>query len=124
MNTKLTLGIDVGGTNTVYGIVDVLGHIKIKGSLPTGDFQDPESFILAIREEVGRKLAEEGLEVSDIGGIGVGAPCLNPAEGVIEGAVDLPWPSPIPIAGLLKEKFGVRAAGENDANAADRKSVV
>ena len=51
-------------------------------------------------------------------GIGVGAPNANYFTGMIEDGVNLPWPTPIPFAQMLSEKFGIPVAITNDANAA------
>ena len=53
-----------------------------------------------------------------INGIGIGAPNANYFTGVIEDGVNLPWPTPIPLADLITEKFGIPCLITNDANAA------
>ncbi len=50
--------------------------------------------------------------------IGAGAPCANRETGCIEAATDLPWQSPVPLARMLSDAFGLPAAITNDANAA------
>lgn len=116
--TDLTIGIDIGGTNTVFGIVDPDGRIVARGSIPTSGHITFSDFIEALREEVGKTVAEAGISPESILAAGVGAPCINTETGVIEGAVNLPWPSPLPLIYELTKAFGIPVATENDANAA------
>ena len=53
-----------------------------------------------------------------INGIGIGAPNANYYTGIIEDGVNLPWPTPIPLADLISKKFGIPCIITNDANAA------
>ena len=64
------------------------------------------------------KLIVENDAVDKINGIGVGAPNGNYFTGMIEDAPNLPWPSPIPLAQLISDKFGIPVSITNDANAA------
>ncbi|MDE7413879.1 MAG: ROK family protein [Muribaculaceae bacterium] len=114
----LTLGIDIGGTNTVFGIVDDNGDILAKGNIPTTGHPGFTEYIDNLYEAVSIKLRDAGIPYERLAAIGVGAPCINTRTGVIEGAVDLPWESPIPLTDRLTAVFGLPAAGENDANAA------
>ncbi len=115
---RCVLGIDIGGTNTTYALVDNEGTIRLRGSIPTPGHPTFEDFISALHRAVNDDLASRGLSPDTIAAIGAGAPAVNPASGEIEGAVDLPWPSPLPLAAELSRQFGVPAAVENDANAA------
>ncbi|MDE7381193.1 MAG: ROK family protein [Muribaculaceae bacterium] len=117
----ISLGIDIGGTNTAFGFVDESGHILAKGSVPTRPLSGGEEtvgeYISRLAEGI-RALHRELSETREIAGAGVGAPCANSSSGNIEGATDLPWPSPVPLRYLLEEKLGVRVEIANDANAA------
>ena len=64
------------------------------------------------------KLIETNEATDKIAGIGIGAPNANYFTGVIADGVNLPWPTPIPLADLVSEKFGLPVAITNDANAA------
>lgn len=114
----LTLGIDIGGTNTVFGIVDANGNILEKGSIPTNASPTFPIYIKNLHDAVLKILNKANIPYSRLASIGVGAPCINTKTGVIEGAVDLPWESPLPLIDELNTRFGLPAAGENDANAA------
>ncbi len=115
---KFTLGIDIGGTTTCFGVVNSKGDILVRGQIPTKNQKSFDAFISMLHTEISDRLTESGISKDDVAAIGVGAPCLNPFTGVIEGAVDLPWSSPLPLVDKLKEIFNVPVAGENDANAA------
>jgi glucokinase len=111
------LGIDIGGTNTVFGIVDTRGAVIASASIKTAKHNNIEDYIDDLYTEATR-LIEANDAVDKIGGIGIGAPNANYFTGMIEDAPNLPWPSPIPLAKLVSDKFGIPVAITNDANAA------
>ncbi|MDE5813179.1 MAG: ROK family protein [Muribaculaceae bacterium] len=111
-----TVGVDLGGTNTVYAIVDKTGHIIDKDSFLTNTPSvDVWADILA--DGIGKMIDRHSLR-RDVVGIGVGAPSANATTGSIEGATNLPWPPPVPLANLLEARLGLPVKVNNDANAA------
>ena len=134
VNSKpYVIGIDMGGTNTVFGIVDARGVVLTSDSIKTKKHSNINDYIDELYTETMRLVRAIDAE-GKIFGIGVGAPNANYFTGMIEDGVNLPWPTPVPFAQLLSEKFGIPVAITNDANAAaigemtygvaDRKSVV
>ncbi len=117
MNKPYVLGIDIGGTNTVFGIVDARGTVIASGAIPTAKHPIFENYINEIYVEA-TKLIEANNAVGKIGGIGVGAPNANYYTGKIVDAANLIWKGELDIAGQLEEKFGIPVAVTNDANAA------
>ena len=117
LSNQLALGIDVGGTNTKFGIVNHRGDILAKGTLKTGDFETVEEFIDEIYKEV-KPILDEQCQGKSFEGIGVGAPNANYYKGTIEQAPNLRWKGVIHFADLMKEKFGAPCTMTNDANAA------
>jgi len=113
---SLTLGIDIGGTNTAYGLVNRRGEIITKGSLPTTGHGTVEDYISALQKELVPVIKKAGLE--NIAGTGIGAPNGNYYTGEIIFAPNLPWKGIIPLANLISEAMGLRAILTNDANAA------
>lgn len=111
------LGIDIGGTNTVFGIVDARGIVIASGSIKTGKHNNIEDYLDELYTEASR-LIEANEATDKIHGIGIGAPNANYFNGMIEDGVNLPWPTPIPLAKLVSDKFGIPVAITNDANAA------
>lgn len=115
---NLVAGIDIGGTNTVYALVDETGAIHACDSFPTNSFQNFDDYIIAIRDgilEIAGKLDFS----HKILGIGIGAPNGNYYTGCIESAANLLWKDNLPIAEKLKVLFGgIPVVLTNDANAA------
>ena len=114
---ELTIGIDIGGTNTKYGIVDRAGQVVFQGSIKTTQFEEFRDYFkglsLALRDAISKVTIDH-----KILGVGVGAANGNYYKGTIERATNLPWKGIIPLADMLKEEFQVPAIITNDANAA------
>jgi glucokinase len=117
MDKPYVIGMDMGGTNTVFGIVDARGTVISKSAIKTGTHTDVNLYINDIYTELS-KLIEAAGGIDKIKGIGVGAPNGNYYTGNIEFAPNLPWKGVIPFANLMADKFGIPAALTNDANAA------
>ena len=117
MSKHYVVGIDIGGTNTVFGIVDARGTIIASGSIKTGKHSKIEDYVDELHENL-FQLLEKNNAVGKIAGIGVGAPNGNYFNGTIEFAPNLPWRGVLPLADMLTERFGIPVALTNDANAA------
>lgn len=117
MSKPYVIGIDMGGTNTVFGIVDARGVVLASSSIKTQKHHNINDYIDELYTEIVR-LCEANDATGKIHGIGIGAPNANYYTGIIEGGVNLPWPTPLPLAQLVSEKFGIPVAITNDANAA------
>ena len=117
MNKQLAIGIDIGGTNTVFGVVDARGDILYRGAISTKNNETIEKFIDALYDAIVPAIEKVGGK-DKIKGIGIGAPNGNYYKGTIEYAPNLQWKGIIPLAELVSTKFGVPAALTNDANAA------
>lgn len=111
------LGIDIGGTNTVFGIVDARGVVIASDSIKTGKHAKFEDYLEELYTEATRLIKANDAE-DKIHGIGIGAPNTNYYTGLIEKAANIPWETPIPLAQMVSEKFGIPCAVTNDANAA------
>lgn len=111
-----TIGVDLGGTNTVYAIVDKTGYIIDKASFPT---KTPSVDVWAdiLADGISKMIEKNSLQ-GDIVGIGIGAPSANATTGSIEGATNLPWPPPVPLSNLIEARLGLPVKVNNDANAA------
>ncbi len=117
INSKITndiaLGIDIGGTNTAYGLVDKSGKVLYANSISTKKYATAELLIEDIYNDISKKDSSKHLM-----GIGVGAPNGNCMTGNIEFAPNLQWKGIIPLSRLLEDKFNVPCKLANDANAA------
>lgn len=111
------VGIDIGGTNTVFGIVDARGVVIASSSIKTLKHADVNDYIEELYQGV-MGLLKMNDAVDKIHGIGIGAPNANYYTGMIENAVNLPWPTPLPLSKMVSDKFGIPVAITNDANAA------
>lgn len=117
MEKPYAIGIDIGGTNTVFGIVDKRGHIITQGSIKTNIHKEINDYISALATGVQEVIDQVG-GTDNIKGVGVGAPNGNFFTGCIEFAPNLPWKGVIPLAQMLADKLLVPVALTNDANAA------
>ena len=114
---ELAVGIDIGGTNTKYGIVNHRGDILVKGDLRTDAYTEVEDFIDALYEKLHPVMLEQEMH-GTIKGIGIGAPNGNYYKGTIEHAPNLHWKGVIPFADMVSDKFEQPCSLTNDANAA------
>lgn len=112
---SFSIGIDIGGTNTAFGIVNRRGDILYQDRIHTRDYETPEIFIKAIKEQLWPHIEEVGKE--HINGIGVGAPNANYYSGEIVLAANLIWKGVIPLRSLVEEAFELPVVVTNDANA-------
>jgi len=113
---NVAIGIDIGGTNTVFGIVDSEGNCLEKKSILTTDYVTPEGLVKAIFEQLQVMLIS--LEEINVVGIGVGAPNGNYYNGTIEYAPNLKWKGVVNLIKLFRKHFDVPVFVTNDANAA------
>ncbi len=117
MDKPYVVGIDVGGTNTVVGIVDKRGQILKGGSIKTAKHVNVEDYLDELTELI-NDLISETTTKDQIKGIGAGTPNGNYFTGSIEFAPNLPWKGVIPFAQMLEDRTGIPVALTNDANAA------
>lgn len=113
---KVVAGVDIGGTNTVYGLVDTNGKVLAEGHLKTTDYPEINGFVKALGAGVKKLLA--GKKDLELAGIGIGAPDANYHRGTIEHAPNLAWKGIVPLGDLVKKELKVPVAVTNDANAA------
>lgn len=112
-----TVGVDIGGTNTHYAIVDNNGNIVASGNMRTTDYPYSNEFVDKLCDSIHNLIATSGTTGSIVG-IGIGAPAVNSRRGCISGATDLPWRNDVPLVKLVEEKLGLPVVISNDANSA------
>ena len=116
MKTEVTLGIDIGGTNTVFGFVDKEGKCVAESAVPTNK-NEYASFLFSRLFE---KVNEIHKGISDkyfLVGIGIGAPNANYYKGTVELPPNLNW-GVVNIIEIVKQYYDLPVAITNDANAA------
>jgi glucokinase len=114
---KVVIGIDIGGTNTVFGVVDRSGMILAEDGITTSHYDEPEVFVAALYEKIMITIPKIGREL-EVLGFGIGAPMGNINKGTIEYPADLPWKGIIPLAEIFSRHTGLPVIVTNDANAA------
>lgn len=114
---KVVIGIDIGGTNTKFGIVDKAGNILAKGSIPTTTHERVEDYLSELYDAIGAKMANL-IPPVDLMGIGLGAPNGNYYNGTIEFAPNLRWKGVLQITEMIEEYYQLPVVLTNDANAA------
>ena len=113
------IGLDLGGTNSVFGIVDARGDIKATTAMKTAGFENAKDYVTASMKVL-QPIIEEVGGIEKIKAMGIGAPNGNYYHGTIEYAPNLPWAHDVivPLADMFSEELGVPVALTNDANAA------
>lgn len=112
---EIVAGIDIGGTNTVIGLVDKIGKVISETAISTREYDTFEKYIDFIVGKI-KMLCNTG--GYNLRGVGIGAPNGNVFRGTIEYAANLEWKGILPIADLLFRKLNVPVKVANDANAA------
>lgn len=111
-------GVDIGGTGVKSGIVDENGKIIIKSSIATDKGHDYKVVVRDIAKQLEKLLADSGISMSEIGGVGIGSPgAVNSAAGRVDFAGNLGWRK-APIVAELQKYLPVEAKISNDANVA------
>ena len=114
MSDKISIGIDIGGTNIEIGWVNSDGKILNQINYKTNKFKTGKEFA----DFIAPIILDENKKHDSISGIGIGAPNGNFFTGSIEFAPNLGWDEVIPLAKLFKENTGIETKLTNDANAA------
>lgn len=115
MKKKLTVGIDIGGTNTDFGFVDEGGVCLKRGSLKMLNFEELSVYVKVLAEVI---LSCANVLDAEIEGIGIGAPNGNFYTSCIENAPNLKFKGIIPLKDLIQKYINVPIVLSNDANAA------
>jgi glucokinase len=113
---EVVAGIDIGGTNTVFGLVDRDGNILADGNIKTSGHPEVEGFVSVLISSI--KNLSSGFSDLTISGIGIGAPNANYHKGTIELATNLAWKGIIPFTSLVSKEIDLPTFITNDANAA------
>ena len=114
------IGLDLGGTNSVFGIVDSRGEIKATTAIKTQAYADVEDYVKASLDAL-HVIIEQVGGIQTIKAMGIGAPNGNYYKGTIEFAPNLAWGhnGVVPLADMFSKGLGgIPVALTNDANAA------
>ena len=114
-----TIGLDLGGTNAVFGIVDEHGKILETASIKTQQYTTAEDFVDAGVSALS-PVIERGGGLNKIEGMGIGAPNSNYYDGTVSFAPNIAWAHEcvVPLARMFSDRLSIPTAITNDANAA------
>jgi glucokinase len=131
---QVAVGIDIGGTNTAIGVVDMDGSVLYETQLSTPQKKDNPEATLAVSDKLCTIFIEQitaavleaivtvkkSISDLEVKGIGIGAPFANYYDGTMGVTANLPFVSVVPLADLIQAKMPeikiVKVT--NDANAA------
>ena len=118
---KVSIGIDIGGTNTAIGVVDSEGNVlyERKPQMPTPQKMENPHMTQAVSDALVSKYVSDltaeikkAIEVVkqinpqiEVIGIGIGAPNANYYTGTIEYAPNLPFVGVVNFASLIHKNF-------------------
>ena len=115
---SLVIGLDLGGTNAVFGVVDSQGEIIATTSIKTQAYPSVDQYIMESVKAI-KQIAEQVGGMEKIRAMGIGAPCGNYYKGTIEHAANLVWAKGIvPLANMFVNELGIPVVVTNDAKAA------
>lgn len=112
------LGIDLGGTNIVAGVVDADYNIIGRGKVKTNCPRPAEEIADSMAEAVKLAVKDARVKLEEIEAMGIGSPgAIDPVNGEVKFSNNLQFVN-LPLCAMLKERLGVDFYIENDANAA------
>ena len=115
---SLVIGLDLGGTNSVFGVVDSKGEIIATTSIKTQAYPSVDQYIMESVKAI-KQIAEQVGGMEKIRAMGIGAPCGNYYKGTIEHAANLVWAKGIvPLVNMFVNELGIPVVVTNDAKAA------
>ena len=115
MSKQVVLGIDIGGTNTVYGLIGKDGNVYHYKDIPTKGSKPIEDLIYRLDSSLSSIMSQNS--EFELAGIGIGAPNGNHYTGIIQNPPNLSWGN-VDVVNIFKERFNCNVDLTNDANAA------
>jgi glucokinase len=117
-SSNLSLGIDVGGTNIKFGVVDETGGILLRHKIRTATEAGSDGIIHSIINTVPVVLAQTGLRLSDLHSLGLGVPgTTDPENGVVIFAPNIFWKD-VPIVKRIRDAYDIPVYVAQDSRAA------
>lgn len=114
---EIVVGIDIGGTNTLFGCVDKNGKTLLSGTIATQEEAKFENYLNTLVKSINKLISDSKQEFKIIG-VGIGAPNANFHSGCIENAANLRWKGKLHLAEMMSQLMNVPVKITNDANAA------
>lgn len=115
---KITIGIDLGGTNMKIGLVDERYEITAQKSIPTNAARPYAQIIADMGVAAAALLKENGYGIEDCLGAGIGSPgVIDSKRGVVLYSNNIRWDN-VPAAAELQKYLPLPVYMNNDANCA------
>lgn len=128
MKKTVSLGVDIGGTNTAIGVVDAEGNVLVKANISTPKHGDANLYVAEMSKTIRDLISDVTKLNPDVtfAGIGLSAPNANYYKGTIEYAPNLSFKGIVPLVEMLKAQFPdmPKIIMTNDANAATMGEMV
>ncbi len=115
--TEIVIGIDIGGTTTSLGCVDIQGRLHAEATMATRGDQPAAQLVSRLHQAI-EQLKEELPTGTELAGIGIGAPNANYLRGTVEHPVNLNWDESTNLVELVQSHYQLPVTITNDANAA------
>ncbi len=112
----ILVGVDIGGTNTMVGVMDAAGTVLRQSAFPTNPSLGSSAFVERLAQEIISLLPEAG-DATTLSAIGLACPAVNAREGIVDNPANLGW-GRVDLAGLVRQHFDVPIALLNDGDAA------
>jgi len=116
---KWYVGVDLGGTNIVSGLIREDGEVAARDKRPTRQEAGLEGSIRQMKDSVRAVVERGGVSIHELAGIGIGSPGpIDPFEGIVIAPENLPAWRDVPLKRIFEDEFGIRTILDNDANMA------
>lgn len=115
---KKCIGVDVGGTTVKLGLFETTGTVLHKWEVPTRKEEGGRYILEDVAASIKTVLAEQGIDMEDVVGVGLGVPGPVLPDGYVEVCVNLGWRDKNPQSELSALLGGLPVKSGNDANVA------
>ena len=109
-------GVDLGGTNTKIGILDIDGNIFKSSIIKTFSDRDVDDTLNRIWETIKNLVQELDIDIKNLSGIGIGIPGPVKDQSIVKFFANFPWEKNINVKELMEKISGVETKLDNDVN--------
>lgn len=113
---KYYAGVDLGGTNTKIGILDIDGNIFKSSIIKTFSDRGIEDTLNRIWETIKNLIQELDIDIKNLAGIGIGIPGPVKDQSIVKFFANFPWKKNINVKELMEKISGIETKLDNDVN--------
>lgn len=113
---KYYAGVDLGGTNTKIGILDIEGNIFKSSIIKTFSDRGIEDTLNRIWETIKNLIQELDIDIKNLAGIGIGIPGPVKDQSIVKFFANFPWKKNINVKELMEKISGIETKLDNDVN--------